>query len=171
MIYTITPASIAALVKLQGPHGAQEWAYMADGKDPAPTPLTAHQGGRWFDLPPIVRQAIDHHFAAVFALPPEYRGDHLLDCGPITVLDGTPSWAVEVVADRSRTWAGNAMRYATHEEACAAARDLMNRWTLVIEWRVVPSEDPVTPRPAENVPRSKWRHNAPTTIGAQHERS
>ena len=43
----------------------------------------------------------------------------------------------EVIADNSGKWAGNGVRYATREEAEAGARDLMSRWMLVREWRVV----------------------------------
>jgi len=46
-------------------------------------------------------------------------------------------WKVEVIADNSGEWAGNAMRYETKEEAEAAARDLASRWLLVRKWRVV----------------------------------
>jgi hypothetical protein len=40
-------------------------------------------------------------------------------------------------------WAGNALVFATHEEALANARDLMRRWLLVDDVRVVESNDPV----------------------------
>ncbi len=45
---------------------------------------------------------------------------------------------VEVIADNSGTWAGNALTFDTEEAAEAYARDLMSRWMLVREWRVVP---------------------------------
>jgi hypothetical protein len=48
---------------------------------------------------------------------------------------------VEVIADSSGKWCGNAMRFATREGAEAYARDLAWRWTLVREWRVVPAEE------------------------------
>ena len=51
------------------------------------------------------------------------------------------SFAVQVIADNSGEWAGNGMRYATKERAEEAARDLMSRWFLVREWRVVESDD------------------------------
>ncbi len=53
------------------------------------------------------------------------------------------SFKPEVIADSSGKWAGNALRFATREEAEADVRDLMNRWFLVRETRVVESEDPV----------------------------
>jgi hypothetical protein len=40
-------------------------------------------------------------------------------------------------------FAGNALRFATHEEAEQSARDLASRWMLVVDWRVDESEDPV----------------------------
>ncbi len=52
------------------------------------------------------------------------------------------SWKPEVIADNSG-WAGNALRFATKEEAEANVSDLWARWTLVRETRVVESDDPV----------------------------
>jgi hypothetical protein len=43
-------------------------------------------------------------------------------------------------------WAGNALRFATREEAAANVWDLMNRWMLVNDYRVDESEDPVNYR-------------------------
>jgi hypothetical protein len=53
------------------------------------------------------------------------------------------SWAVEVIADDSGTWAGNGMRYPSEVSAWWAAKSLATRWTLVREVRVVESPDPV----------------------------
>ena len=53
------------------------------------------------------------------------------------------SWAAEVIADSSGQFCGNAMRFETKEEAELYAKDLMGRWILVTEWRVVKSKDPV----------------------------
>lgn len=53
------------------------------------------------------------------------------------------SYAVEVIADRSGKFCGNGVRFATKEEAEISARDLASRWTLVTDWRVVESTDPV----------------------------
>ena len=44
---------------------------------------------------------------------------------------------VEVIADNSGKWCGNAKTYDTHKEAINAAIDLALRWTMVSEWRVV----------------------------------
>ena len=53
----------------------------------------------------------------------------------------TGSFAVEVIADASGEWCGNAMRYPTYRAADAAGYSLSRRWTLVREYRVVRSED------------------------------
>lgn len=54
------------------------------------------------------------------------------------------SYAGEVIADNSGTWAGNALRFATREEAEQYVGDLANRWLAVRETRVVETADPVT---------------------------
>ncbi len=56
------------------------------------------------------------------------------------------SFAPEVIADDSGKWAGNALRFATKEEAEANVRNLMMRWLSVRETRVVESDDPVNYR-------------------------
>jgi hypothetical protein len=53
------------------------------------------------------------------------------------------SFAPEVIADGSGKWVGNALRFATRAEAEANVRDLAYRWTLVRDFRVVESDDPV----------------------------
>jgi hypothetical protein len=53
------------------------------------------------------------------------------------------SFAPEVIADSGGKWAGNGLRFATEAEAQTWVRDLMNRWMLVTDTRVVPSDDPV----------------------------
>lgn len=53
------------------------------------------------------------------------------------------SWKPEVIADGTGQWVGNALRFATKEEAEANVYDLYQRWTLVRETRVVESDDPV----------------------------
>ncbi len=54
------------------------------------------------------------------------------------------SFKAEVIADNSGKFVGNGLRFASRAEAEAYARDLFSRWTLVREWRVVKSGDPVT---------------------------
>jgi hypothetical protein len=49
------------------------------------------------------------------------------------------SFQVEVIADASGKWATNSLRFATTEEAEAAAVDLARRWVLVREWRITES--------------------------------
>jgi hypothetical protein len=56
------------------------------------------------------------------------------------------SFKPEVIADSSGKWAGNALRFATREEAEANVTNLMMRWFLVTDTRVVESTDPVTHR-------------------------
>ena len=53
------------------------------------------------------------------------------------------SWKAEVIADNSGVFVGNALRFATREEAEAYVFDLAMRWTLVRETRVVESSNPV----------------------------
>jgi hypothetical protein len=55
------------------------------------------------------------------------------------------SFKPEVIADASSR-CGNALRFATREEAEANVRDLMMRWFAVRETRVVESDDPVNYR-------------------------
>ena len=50
-------------------------------------------------------------------------------------------YRVEVIADGSGKYAGNALTFPTLEEAKAYARDLMRRWTLVRSWRVLFDRD------------------------------
>lgn len=49
----------------------------------------------------------------------------------------TGPFSVEVIADTSETWCGNALRFSSGEDAEAYARDLWSRWTAVRSWRVV----------------------------------
>jgi len=56
------------------------------------------------------------------------------------------SFKPEVIADNSGKWCGNALCFATKEEAEANVRDLMMRWFAVRETRVVESDDPVNYR-------------------------
>ena len=53
------------------------------------------------------------------------------------------SFKPEVIADSSGKWTGNALAFATREEAEANVRDLMYRWMAVREVRVVESDEPV----------------------------
>jgi hypothetical protein len=56
------------------------------------------------------------------------------------------SFKPEVIADTSGKWCGNALRFSTREEAEANVRDLMMRWLVVRETRIVESDDPVNYR-------------------------
>ena len=53
------------------------------------------------------------------------------------------SWKPEVIADAGGTWAGNALRFATEDEAKIYVADLKERWMNVTDTRVVTSDDPV----------------------------
>lgn len=61
------------------------------------------------------------------------------------------SFKAEVIADDSGEFVGNALRFATREEAEIYGLDLMSRWTLVREMRVVESDDAVTARIEDSV--------------------
>lgn len=56
------------------------------------------------------------------------------------------SFKAEVIADSSGTFCGNALRFATRDEADKYVVDLAFRWTAVRDTRVVESEDPVNYR-------------------------
>ena len=56
------------------------------------------------------------------------------------------SWAPEVQTDSSGHWYGNALRFATREEAERNVANLYLRWTSVRETRVVASLDAVNYR-------------------------
>jgi hypothetical protein len=55
----------------------------------------------------------------------------------------TVSWKPEVIADSTGKWAGNALRFATKEEAEQNVLALSLRWLAVRETRVVECDDPV----------------------------
>lgn len=46
-------------------------------------------------------------------------------------------YIVQVIADSSREWCGNGLRFATEDEALDYGRDLSSRWTLVRDMRVL----------------------------------
>lgn len=54
------------------------------------------------------------------------------------------SWKPEVEVNGQ--WAGNAVVFATQEEAAASAKDLYNRWALATNHRAVETSDPVNYR-------------------------
>ncbi len=54
------------------------------------------------------------------------------------------SWKPEVIADSSGKWCGNALRFATEQEAKDNVRALEWKWTSVRDTRVVECDDPVT---------------------------
>ena len=56
------------------------------------------------------------------------------------------SYKPEVQTDSTGKWYGNALRFATREEAEKNVTELAYRWLAVRETRVVESEDPVNYR-------------------------
>lgn len=50
---------------------------------------------------------------------------------------------MEVIADSSGEWVGNALVFATKAEAERHASDLFSRWTAVRQTRVVETDEPV----------------------------
>lgn len=46
-------------------------------------------------------------------------------------------YKVEVIADNSGKWCGNALKFLSVPEAVDYAENLFMRWTAVREWRVV----------------------------------
>lgn len=53
------------------------------------------------------------------------------------------SFKPSVSTDGGATFNENNLAFATREEAELSARDLMARWMLVTDWRVVESDQPV----------------------------
>jgi hypothetical protein len=53
------------------------------------------------------------------------------------------SFKPEVITDSSGQWSSNALRFETEQEAKTYVDDLMMRWTLVRDTRVVSCEDTV----------------------------
>ena len=51
------------------------------------------------------------------------------------------SYKPEVIADETGRWSGNALRFATYDEALSYLCDLSYRWLVVREIRVVESDD------------------------------
>jgi hypothetical protein len=56
------------------------------------------------------------------------------------------SYAPQVATDKSQRFAGNALRFPSYEEARANVEELASRWMLVVETRVVGSNDAPTHR-------------------------
>jgi hypothetical protein len=52
-------------------------------------------------------------------------------------------YKIEVQADSTGTWAGNALRFETGDQAADYANDLWSRWTAVRHWRVLKDDKPV----------------------------
>tara|TARA_R110000765_G_scaffold9890_3_gene30600 strand:+ start:293 stop:532 length:240 start_codon:yes stop_codon:yes gene_type:complete len=60
------------------------------------------------------------------------------------------AWKAEVQTQgNGEDWDGNALVFATEDEAVGYAEDLMSRWTAVKEYRVVECQDEATYRYSE----------------------
>ena len=53
------------------------------------------------------------------------------------------SFKPSVSTDGGATFNENSLAFATREEAEISAKDLMARWMLVTDWRVIESDQPV----------------------------
>ena len=53
------------------------------------------------------------------------------------------SFKPQVRTGRDPEFYSNNLAFATHAEAAKSASDLMDRWFLVEEWRVIESDQPV----------------------------
>lgn len=84
--------------------------------------------------------------------PPDV-GSIVVDMTTSNVVMG--SYKVEVLTYGETKWASNALRFATEEEAKAAALDLAGRWTMLQEWRIASSMDPVN---------YKWREGRAVAV-------
>ena len=60
------------------------------------------------------------------------------------------SWKPAVKTIGNEAWGYNALRFATKEEALASAKDLMRRWSLVVEYDAHESADPVNYKLVDN---------------------
>lgn len=56
------------------------------------------------------------------------------------------SWKGQIKTAESKDWVDNAIRLATKAEADMYAFDLAMRWTAVLNWQAVESQDPVNYR-------------------------
>lgn len=65
--------------------------------------------------------------------------DRCSQCDGLGLIKSPTKFKVEVQADNTGTWAGNALTFDTTEEAELYAQDLAARWTAVRDWRVVPA--------------------------------
>lgn len=51
------------------------------------------------------------------------------------------SFKAEVKTRTDINWVSNALRFSSREQAEAYAKNLMQRWTAVTEWRITESTD------------------------------
>ena len=65
------------------------------------------------------------------------RGSRCSKCEGYGLIPKPRQFKVEVIADNSGKWCGNALKFDTQDEAEVYATDLYARWTAVREMRVV----------------------------------
>lgn len=75
-----------------------------------------------------------HHYHGVARFQCEINDPR---CPICSAKETKPSYRVEVVADSTGNWVGNALVFVDLEEAKQYAIDLFSRWTAVREWRVI----------------------------------
>ena len=56
------------------------------------------------------------------------------------VTDDNGRYRVEVIADRSKIWYGNQLRFSDVANAAEYARELSSRWYAVSAWRVIDAD-------------------------------
>lgn len=135
-----------------GRHDAEGWNLSITARM---TPAEARDLGRrllahaeWAEIEPAWDEALAEEkrrreeFFMLAAWDEALRENATMPRGTLAT-EPNKSWAPEVIADDSGKFYGNALRFATKEEAEANVRDLSWRWMLVRETRVVESTDPV----------------------------
>jgi hypothetical protein len=63
------------------------------------------------------------------------------------------SWKTEVLVEGS--WASNALRFASEDEALMAGRELLSRWFVPTDYRAAASADPVNARMTSEYQRAE----------------
>lgn len=67
-----------------------------------------------------------------------YEDELEAHCALVKAIAAIRSWKPEMFTSK---WDGNALRFATKEEADGYALNLFWRWTTPTDWRSVPSDD------------------------------
>lgn len=99
-----------------------------------------------YGFPPgsIVTKAMLDDRKACLDADPVYSDAAIRSYRGTTTKEVTMSYAPQVeTMNEPGKFYGNALRFATREEAEQNAKDLFNRWLLCTAWRAVESTDPV----------------------------